>query len=37
MTQTDQILSALKAGRHITPMDALRSSRVFASALASTN
>ncbi|QDP53985.1 MAG: hypothetical protein GOVbin2937_62 [Prokaryotic dsDNA virus sp.] len=24
MTQTDQILSALKAGRHITPMDALR-------------
>ncbi|KZY51011.1 hypothetical protein A3734_06525 [Sulfitobacter sp. HI0054] len=23
MTQTDQILSALKAGRHIMPMDAL--------------
>ena len=29
MTQTDQILSALKAGRHITPMDALREFSCF--------
>lgn len=29
MTQTDQILSALKAGRHITPLDALREFSCF--------